>query len=570
LALIAEVTRLELLQRIADKAGTTFETKLTAVACARAWVTRSSDSLHLDREFECAQQILLQIGGHGLTTLVHEMLRSDNKSCCLHGIELSVHCADNETRNLLKTITCRSDTWNDHFPLLQLKAGVALAALSENSAVVNVITRWGIVLDELVHVRNALPSMTDSDLAVAYDAIATGREAEKAKGVFAITLSGRRDLTPRVREVTQSVEPTSQLAQAVTVALGEFGDTSTETIRFLISQLEIPEHLLAAHLALLKIGTPEAVEALVRLVERNGIPTGWADMSQVALNVSQFDDQKQPVAEKIWQQIKENGLPFVCVELLTLLGNLNLPEIREFLLHEAYEPEGSFSIARRREAAIRGLAKLDPDAAFEAVQNGLHHWTRERESLPGLLADLDEERAIPILCRAAIVEKSTLAEWAIGRALRWARAQECVRGSVAQMLSSENRREKLVGAQITGWLSGEYFDRDLKTLALNCTDRNVAESALSAISRRQAHAEVEQLLSTAAVMDGLPQWRLISAALKLGDPWLLAAANDPVSFVPLVRALSAWNRLKVRDALEKRKKSLVKEAEDVDRRRSNN
>jgi hypothetical protein len=137
-------------------------------------------------------------------------------------------------------------------------------------------------------------------------------------------------------------------------------------------------------------------------------------------------------------------------------------------------------------------------------------------------------------------------------------------------LSSKNRREQLAGAQITGWLSGEYFDRDLKTLALNCTDRNVAESALSAISRRQAHAEVEQLLSTAAVMDGLPQWRLISAALKLGDPWLLAAAHDPVSLVPLVRASSAWNRLKVCDALENRKKSLVKEAEGIDRRRSDN
>ena len=135
------------------------------------------------------QQILLQIGGHGLTTLVHEMLRSDNKSCCLHGIELSVHCADNETRNLLKTITCRSDTWNDHFSLLQRKTGVALAALSENSAVVNVITRWGFFLDELVHVRNALPSMTDSDLAAAYDAIATGSETDKAKGVFAIAMA---------------------------------------------------------------------------------------------------------------------------------------------------------------------------------------------------------------------------------------------------------------------------------------------------------------------------------------------------------------------------------------------
>lgn len=514
--------------------------------------------------------MLLKIGGDGITRLVNRMLQSENKFCRLQDIELSIHCASQKTRELLKQIPKLDEVWRKDLPFLQLKACVALASLDENRAIIETIMQRGRVLQELLNVRKDRPPMAHIDLDPALEVLQSDDKTYRTHAIWAIVASGRTDLIPLVRSELLKTPPDSQLARAATIALGIFRDTSEQTIGFLAQQLEVDDVRDAVYLALLRIRTPGALETLACYLKRRGIGLSQFEMIQIALDLSQIPEYSQMVAEVAWQQIRADRMHEVCGALLVCLGELDLPEVREFLMNESYHQEyGERRFTGRKLSAIRGLAKLDREVAFLAAELAFRQDQMGRELIPDLLAELDEQRAIPILCRTAVDETATPVIWSIGRTLRWAQNFDLVRGRIATMWRSNDHREQRAAAQLAGWLTTDEFDTELYDVALNGTERTVREAAAYAIYQHIDQHHVAKLLVSASQSSGPRQWSLLKAAIELGDPWLFESPNDPISLSEIDPAIPAGTRIQLQNLLKKRKEQRIKEASDLDRKRSN-
>jgi hypothetical protein len=276
------------------------------------------------------------------------------------------------------------------------------------------------------------------------------------------------------------------------------------------------------------------------------------------------------VAEIVWQQIRADRMHEVFGALLICLGELDLPEVREFLMGESYnQGHGEHRFTGRKMNAIRGLAKLDREAAFLATEFAFRQVQMGRELIPDLLTELDEEQAIPVLCHAAVDETATPVMWAIGRTLRRAQNFDLVRGRIATMLRSNDHREQRAAAQLAGWLPPDELDTELHDVALNGTERTVREAAAHAIYQRTDQHYVAELIASARQSSGLRQWSLLKAAIELGDPWLFESPNDLISLSEIAPALSAGTRIQLHNLLKKRKEQRIKEAADLDRKRSN-
>ena len=564
LNLLADVTRLDLLSQFEKRAGTPLEQVLTDLACS--WGGRMTG--YVDHELEYATHVLKKIGGDGFTKLVNRQLSSESKYARLDGIRLSLVRPDSETRQLLTDITRSPDVWDKErgFPLLQAKAAVALAALGENRAVVDAIVCWGKVLTELPDMREGQPPMTDDDLAGAMEALAGSDEKKKTNAVFALSVSGRIDFAPRIRQVLEDTEPESKLAQAAVVALGHFEDTHPDAMTLLEAQLQIPGHAHAASLALLRNGKRESLAILERELRRRGIVRGLATSDLLAVNLGRQQETRKAVAEVLWNSIREGGKQwFGPIPGLDCLVEIDTPEVREFLVEQSHAPEQVFHIAGQKAAAIRALAKVDRDSAFRAVETALCVDRKDLELYPGMLMEIDEARAIPVLLDAYSRSLRTLTKWAVGRALRHASDRTMIHRMLNQMMHAESPETRVIGVDLGSWQPPSVFDNRIRQIAVedSVTDvRQKAEKSVAFVERQQFAIELLQILEKT---HGSRCWSYLEAVVELCDPWLLTTRNDPLFLWGRLSGKPPGLKKHASELIKKRMGSLKEEAEKADR-----
>lgn len=249
------------------------------------------------------------------------------------------------------------------------------------------------------------------------------------------------------------------------------------------------------------------------------------------------------------------------------LGEIDRPEVREFLIAEIYAGETGWHVVGQRATAIRGLAKLDQDAAFHATELALIHANKDRELVPELLMDIDEDRAIPLLCPAAIDEPSTLALWAIGRSLRWAKNSDLSQTQILDLLQSADSREQCAGASLAGWQCHAGFTSVLRSLHADSPDQDVRDAAETALCQQQTEAQVAVLLTELANSDGLQKWSILEAVIQVADPELLSSREDPQWIGAALGNAPVMMRLPAGEEIESRIKELAKEAEKLDKKR---
>jgi HEAT repeat protein len=565
LSLLADVTRLSLLTVFESRAETPLERDLAALASR--WIGRMG-IVH-DHELEYATAILLKITGPQFTVLVNNQLRSQDKFARLRAIELSLIRPDTETRTLLAQITQLPGSWDDKqpFPLLQTKAAVALAALGQNRDVTQAILRWGTVLSDLPDMRDGQPPMTDDDLAPALDALRSPDEQVRTNAVFALSVSGRADLAPMIRKLLADVPPESDLARAAVIALDHFGDAHPDVLALLERQLTIPSHAYAAALTLLRDGRPSAIAILTQHLQRSGITPGAGASDFLVANLIRRQETSKTVAQLLWKHIQDGGGHWfgLSPNALESLGDLDTPEVRDFLIQEAYAPESALHIEGRKADAIRGLAKFSKDLAFRAAETALRTDRKDLHLYPDLLIALDEPRAIPLLFTVYSPSLPTLAKWAIGRALRRSAGQPIVQSTLVEMMTADFPESRSSGVELAAWLPPSAFADRIRDIAIrdsSSTVRRSAEKAAALVDRQKSAAE---LLAAIEGSHGPRCWSYLDALVKLSDPWLLNTGNDPLFIWPRLSEKPPGIRSHAWAQIKKRMDDLKKEAEKSDR-----
>lgn len=565
LSLLANVNRLQLLSQFQLRAETPLERGLTAIACS--WVGRGKRSY--DHELHFATAILLKISGPGVTRLINSYLSSEDKHVRLKGIELAPIRPGPETRELLEEITRLPDSGHEpeFSPLLRAKATVALAALGHNRAVVEAISRFGFVPEDLPDMLYGQPPMTDDDLSPAIKALETGDLPAQANAVFAISVSRRTDFAPMIRRLVKDAPPDSELARAAANAMGRFGDDHPDTLAFLSEQLRIPSHADAAVIALLRNGKDDSLVILERELRRSGIVAGSAVSDVLAVNLSRRRTTRRAVAEILWNSIAAAGGQWMgpTLGLLECLADLKSREVHAFLVEESHAPERGIHIVGQKADAMRGLAKLDPESAFRAVEAALHAEEKDLDLYPDLLLGIDEAKAIPVILSVYSRKLPTLGKWAIARALRHIGDRPMVRSAIDDMMSAEAPESRLLGVELASWQPPQIFGQRLRQLALNDSTPDVcrnAEKAVALIERQQAASDLLEAIETT---NGERCWSYMEALVRVCDPWLLNTRDDPLYVWELLSGKPPALRMRARELVARRMEELKREAEKIDR-----
>ena len=564
--LLARLAHAELIERLQYKAGSKLEALLTTVACSR--VGRAGG--YFDHVLHSARLLLLKIGGNGITILVNHELAQSDFYACLNGLTWALIKPDVETRRLLKAITKSNQLDGTSLsPYRQLLATRALAALHEDKAVVESVLRWGLHMPaDLTDWGEGRTQIDEEKLQKAIEALNKADESAKINALLVLGISGRQDLIPRIRHVFSIARQESKVALASMITLDELRDKSSDAVRLFVLQLSVTERSVRAANALLNVGTEEALKNLAHYlctIHRSDFHQFYQIGAELALALSKYPLTRSAALKTLWPTIKDQrwiSWPHACFEAV---GNLDDEEMREWLREEAFPTEGALRNVPRIASVIRGLAKFDPVAAFQAALRALRQMHCDREAIPNLLLELDADNAIPALCSHAPIERYTLTRWAIGRSLRHADKRDLVLENLKGMLQSPDPRVRQAGAELAGWQNSGYLQETLHKLCIDDMSDRVRRASREALLRQRDEEEVYRLMIAFRSTDSDQQWSLLEASIELGDPYLLNDKKDPLW---LERILDGAEIALVKHAekrLEERVKEVRSRAEKIDR-----
>jgi hypothetical protein len=250
------------------------------------------------------------------------------------------------------------------------------------------------------------------------------------------------------------------------------------------------------------------------------------------------------------------------------LDTIDTPEVRAFLVEEAYAPRGFVSVTARKLAAIKALTALDRDAAFRACEVGLCTDSIDRELFPLTLLSIDQPRAIPVLFAASVIRQPTLVAWAIGRALRRAHNVQEVAACINKMLKSETPHERGVGVSIASWQLGTKWTHVIQIIAMDDPEIDVRRAAEKAVARFKQHESSAELLEALNRAQGLRAWSYLDALAHICDPWLLGCRDDVLWIGNALENKAPGMHQRASDLIKDRMEQLKKDAETQDRKNS--
>lgn len=224
LRLLGSITRPDLLAILETEAGGELERMITAVACSRLRV----NSNWRDHVREGARQLLILIGGGGITTLLRQELESEHYWVRHTGLNWAFVRRDDGIIERLAAIARRpiprdANGKPESEPYLEFyQAMCRLAALGADSILVDILLETGVaeVPVDLASLRAhqvPLPSVL-TEKAAATLANEAAAENELRIALVIAWLSGKADLIPAVREVMRKADPASSVAGYACIA----------------------------------------------------------------------------------------------------------------------------------------------------------------------------------------------------------------------------------------------------------------------------------------------------------------------------------------------------------------
>jgi hypothetical protein len=357
---------------------------------------------------------------------------------------------------------------------------------------------------------------------------------------------------------------------AVLDLIETFARHDSEATQRLADRLDLSRHTQAAEIILSRLGTEEAfdrMEDYLRGAVQEGRRLTPTEM-HIAIRLACSSERRTFAAELVWNDLQ--GLdPFRQSPWhFKAVAGLDIPEVQDRLLAEAIQAsDHDFARPDIAVAAIRGLAKRDPDEAFRAAEHALMDLDPRQEDVPTLLLELGPIRAIPRLVEQAFREEQTWRFWQTGRALRKVGGNEALRSRLSAALRSPDPHQRARAVRLCGWIGSDFMAEELRRQALEDSAGEVRRSYLEASRRQRDQVYVRELLEAFATAEGLKRWSYLRSALEVGDPVLLARRGDPLCVWPFLDDAEGAFGLFAQSRLEERVKESQEAAKQVDSNR---
>lgn len=524
LRLLNNVSRPDLLAVLRDEAGGDLERMVADVACSRI----SGRSNHLDQVLEGCRQLLIKIGGKGITQLLNQELCAGEYWGRFGGLEWAFVAPDAETIDLLGAIARRpvrldedgkrnSDEWFERY-----RATIALASAGADKEVIEAI--WGegpeavsADLDEIRGAGNPLAGdLTGRALDVLSDPDAPDDQVMKALSVA--WLAKDATFLSAIHAVLKRAAPDGEVARIACSVLTKLGDTSPDFLCLVLPMLRTENRLRAMN-ALLSMGDAAEEHLLAHLED---VPFGgWTKvdvgLAEVLCIRESTRDEAMKWAVRLCRERKGLIPPY------SLGGQSGDASVREIITEVAFGEDGF--IVGEKTKAIKALLQFDPKLAIAAAEKQLRITRNELRPLAKKLAQMTPKDAAERLVEVARLRKDSLA--AVGQALRQVDAEQVDRVLLACM-SDPLRDVRDVGANLAGWQSPERLTDPLKSMLEQEAESKIRDAVLGALERKRQQQTALDLLQAFEGAGDQQRWAYLLALLEVADPHLLSDSKDPL------------------------------------------
>jgi len=559
--LLAKANCLPHLKRFWNRQGTAMEENLTSWLLKRGWFSGP----YVDSESRAALDVLYKFGGEGFTRVLNTYLDSGDRFGCLRGTELGMKRPNDVTIEKLIRVSLQDELWEGKRPVVQGYAAKALAALGRQKEVVDSIVKWGLhTLSVVTDHRVGGGDIQNGVVETCVKAI-SGVADPPAGAVMAIGVFGSAEHMAGVRRVLANAVPKSETAKAAVIALGLLRDQSYEAVELIQEHMAVLDHPHVALVALSRIGTDRAKQALLKHLESHYQVELAADLLDSPVTREQAAELTRrylSTAEPFyWAQAVERLVRYVGDDR-QLFSLVDEARLLEYLYGVAFAEEGRGWFVGSKANVILGLSRFDPKAAYLAALSALRNPScHDREYYPYILIDIDAAKAVSALLWQATEEKSTEVVWAIGRAL--ASLDDFT--VIQEWLLDTDPRKRLAACRTCERLSPMPQVLQAIQPCLDDEDLHVAEAARGAVWRLHLALETERLVEAILVEpDNSKRWVFVDAVLAVGDP---GDKHRPLpDWARRIRdGLPYFMRVYLCEKLERQREETVREAEKRDK-----
>ena len=541
--------------------GSDLERKLVALAEA----TMRNGMGH-SYPFAHSVSLLLKIGGNGITKAVNAALTSESPYARFDGLEWAAVRPDQATIEALEAILQEPSENGGIGALVRHKALERLIALDEiDKAIAAVLAHDRPVSTKAVQLLSMPGKVNEAAIGEAVKTLNDRSDARRCAAVTILGMSRRPDLAHYILDVMRAAKADDWINIHCMLALRQLRSWNKEAARLVAVQLsQGGTHRLRAVETLLDLAG-EAGAKDVEVTLSNALNTGQppADEELLILTFWRMSSSKAKAADLMWRYLQIAPLGLYSADSYEVLGDSAVQAARERLWDRAF-PGGPPSDVTF--AAIRGLARLDPEAAVRATTSALHAGEGTATGLAAQLLNLAGTEGMEALCRHLPREPRTSVRWDIGRALRKVEDVAALEQRITAMCASSDGEERRAGLEVAGWLDTDGAEALLKAAVTTEIDDRMRSQAYDAWIRLGKRRSAYELMQTMPDLDDSQKWLHLEGVTQLADPDLLTDSDDTM-YLGLVlesEAVAFWHH--VQERIRRRREEVANEAAKHDRR----
>jgi len=538
--------------QLAKRAGTPFEKELATWACSR----HGRASRYRDHEGNQCERILAAIGDKGFDRLVMAELARDNTEGRADGYELACWSDSASVRDALANIAEPEapDTYHqvirmEALAIHQCDNGIERMVRAGCPVFVNAADMRADEDRPAEPLEQRILALRDSD---------DDRDhqlAAQLAGFMPGDQAGDLLLPPFLRP--QATTATRQAIVATFQAAGFYDPSMLDGVIGLLSgQPDRETHFVALYLA--RCGDADARRVLREWMAGRNLGDGSASDRSYLQALARHADSRASVAGFL-RKSRANGHLLVDGWQLQLMADEGDVEAQLELTHSAYRSP-AFGTGPRL-TAIRYMQRVDRDEALFCARR---MWAKKRSPAAiDLMLEIDAEQALSLLLRL-YVDASYSERLEIARRLRSAAPLDKLTKALASLAVSPSMAERIVAAELAGWLPPGHDFEPLPTLEKE-EEPAVVEAARDSILRRANEAAALEHLQLMATSTKAQQWARLQAIFKLVDPYILWRSNDPLSLGPFLERHPHEFYVEAEQIKKRRESKLENEAKRRDR-----
>jgi hypothetical protein len=545
----------EALAALRSRRGSEFESRLTSFACSKA----DNNTGYVDHQFDHASSLLKRIAGDGYTSLTNALLSATSRTSRLEGCEEAVVRPNADTLAGLREAAMSDTIWDSGasgFPVVQQRAIDSLAALGRNKDLVDAVVKWGSKVSPYIsRLRAEQPPMKDDEFADALTLLDRPTHPQHANAILAIGQTGRSDMVERITKLFEQADPASDVAFTSILALEDLTDDFSGMVERLTTQYRSKNHKFPVLQAILKAPDKLPTEFFFKLLPAD--QQDYDDIDERLLSFLIHNDDTRGNAQILVRQYFEKSKH----QHSTFLDSSSIldpqqPSDQEALWQRSRWREQVIFTSGSKAVAIRRLAAIERDAAYETALEKLYQQNSDQVDMPDVLIEIDKTRAVVDLWKfVAQIRDKTICR-RIGVVLRRHCLETESREPLKSCLSNPDWKARRSATMVAGYLGSTTYEPELRELLANDSEWNVCTQAQLSLRMMQKESEAARLISSLGELEQTEVWGTIDCILQLADPDILVQPTDPLGFIKFLEATSFVVRKYTSNSLEKRQKKI--------------